>query len=244
MPSSGCSAKGGAPEGDHASPEFDAFAKNYDQVLEECLGGDEATGAVEYFALGKALFLRRELGAGFSGRILDYGCGHGRVARHLRPLLPQAALHGFDISAKTIEEAKTCAPQGLTLTCELADLACGYDAVMAAGVLHHVDPAQRPDFIANLAARLAPGGRLFIFEHNTYNPVTRMVVDRCIFDRGVTLSPPRRTLELLAAAGLVDMRLKYVFFIPPALRGLRFIENGLGWCPLGAQYVAMARRAR
>lgn len=249
MPSNGCHASGGArrgeqqtPENGTDSPEFDAFAKSYDQLLEECLGGDEDSGAVEYFAQGKALFMRRQLGACFSGSILDYGCGHGRVSRHLRPLLPKATLHGFDISAKTISEAKSCVPQGVVLTSDLSELSPGYAAVMAAGVLHHVAPAERPAFVSGLASRLAPGGRLFIFEHNTYNPVTRMVVDRCVFDRGVTLSPPSRTLRLLASAGLGSLRLRFVFFIPPALRKLRFIENALGWCPLGAQYVAMGQQ--
>jgi SAM-dependent methyltransferase len=35
--------------------------------------------------------------------VLDFGCGYGRVARHLRPMFPNAALHVSDIEREAVE---------------------------------------------------------------------------------------------------------------------------------------------
>src|SRR5262245_27216903 len=40
-------------------------------------------------------------------RVLDFGCGHGRVARHLRAMFPQAQLHFSDIDASAVEFCAT-----------------------------------------------------------------------------------------------------------------------------------------
>ncbi len=36
-------------------------------------------------------------------RVLDFGCGHGRVARHLRAMFPEAELHFADIDRSGVE---------------------------------------------------------------------------------------------------------------------------------------------
>ncbi|MBI5519086.1 MAG: class I SAM-dependent methyltransferase [Desulfovibrio sp.] len=224
-----------------SSPEFDEFAQSYDAVLENCLGGEDSSGAVEHFARGKALYLAQLLGAGFSGAILDYGCGHGRVARHLLEVLPKAAVQGYDISEKTIASADPELRKRARLTSRQEDLAPSYDLVLAAGVLHHIPPAERPGFLMALKARLAPGGRLVFFEHNPRNMLTRRVVERCIFDKGVVLCDAGEMRALLAGAGLGVERLDYISFVPPALASLRGLERLLTWCPLGAQYAAVGR---
>lgn len=224
-----------------SSPEFDEFAQSYDALLENCLGGEESSGAVEYFARGKALYLAGLLGAGFTGGILDYGCGHGRVARHLLDVLPRAAVQGYDISEKTIASADPELRRRARLTARQDELAPRYDVVLAAGVLHHIPPAERPGFLAALAARLAPGGRLVFFEHNPRNALTRRVVQRCIFDKGVVLCTAPEVRALLAGAGLAVERLDYISFVPPALAPLRGVERLLTWCPFGAQYAAVGR---
>lgn len=220
-----------------ATPEFDDFAQDYDKIVDGCLGGNAGTSAVEYFAEGKALYLQRLLGKDFKGTILDYGCGHGRVARHLLKVFPKAQIHGFDISTQTIAATDKALRQQVLFTSSESDLLPAYDLIILAGVLHHVQPNERRTFMATLAGRLAPEGRLTVFEHNPRNPLTRRVVANCIIDRGVVLSCPADTQAVMATANLRAASLEYISFIPPALRALRGLERFLAYCPLGGQYV-------
>jgi cyclopropane fatty-acyl-phospholipid synthase-like methyltransferase len=38
-----------------------------------------------------------------AARILDWGCGHGRIIRHFDELVPDAELHGVDIDADNVD---------------------------------------------------------------------------------------------------------------------------------------------
>ena len=49
----------------------------------------------------------------------------------------------------------------------------GFDLVFVAGVFHHIPPEERQGAADAVAAHMAPGGSLVVFEHNPYNPVTR-----------------------------------------------------------------------
>ena len=225
------------------APEFDSFAQSYDEILENSLGRKGPLSSVEYFAEGKAQYIWRLLGDRFMGTILDYGCGHGRVARQLLKLFPAARIHGYDISAKTIDAAEETLRRQVLLTSVEADLLPDYDLLVVAGVLHHVQPGERVPFMAALRDRLSPSGRLLVFEHNPLNPVTRRIVAHCIIDRGAVLSTPTQTSAVMAAAGLRATALDYISFAPPRLRCLRPLERFLSRCPLGAQYVMTARHA-
>ena len=43
------------------------------------------------------------------------------------------------------------------------------------------------------------------------------------------------------AAGFTDVTLRWTLFFPAILGALRPLERGLGWLPLGAQYMLVAR---
>ena len=87
-------------------------------------------------------------------------------------------------------------------------------------------------------------GRLFVFEHNPLNPLTRHAVNTCAFDEHakLVLAPAmrRRALE----AGFPSATVRYRIFFPNALRRLRPLETKLAWLPLGAQYYVMAQKSR
>ena len=96
-----------------------------------------------------------------------------------------------------------------------------------------------------LAQRMKPGSRLVIWEHNPFNPVTRLLVRMCPFDGDARLLTLNATRTLLRRNGFRPLQHAYVNLFPP--RWLRFaawaaVENKLGGLPLGAQYWAMFER--
>lgn len=103
-----------------------------------------------------------------SGRsALDVGCGAGLLAEPLARM--GAAMTGVDAAPENIAAAREhAAGQGLAMTYfagELAALPAGqFDLVTSMEVVEHVtDPAA---FIAELAARLAPGGLMILSTPN------------------------------------------------------------------------------
>jgi SAM-dependent methyltransferase len=116
-----------------------------------------------------------------------------------------------------------------------------HDVCFAICVFHHVPRSQRRALIEEMKRVCRPGGVLAIFEHNPWNPLTRRAVRDCEFDADAELLTRRETTRLLADAGLAP-RGRYIEFFTREGRLLRRVEAGLGWLPLGAQYVVFARR--
>ena len=85
---------------------------------------------------------------------------------------------------------------------------------------------------------------LAIYEHNPFNPLTRLAVSRCEFDEGVELLGRAETEAMLRAAGLAPAESRYVAFFPWRGRAFRAVERVLARLPLGAQYVVAGVRAR
>lgn len=111
-------------------------------------------------------------------RVLDVGCGNGRLARYLlgRASVPVSLL-GIDSCAALLERARAGTPAGadvryvegdvlaqadLTLPAAVRD-AAPFDLVALFGFLHHVPGADtRRRLLARLADALAPGGLLAV----------------------------------------------------------------------------------
>jgi hypothetical protein len=110
--------------------------------------------------------------------------------------------------------------------------------------VHHVLPADRPGLAAELARVAAPGGLVVLFEHNPWNPLTRLAVSRCAFDDDAVLLGRGETRSLLAAAGLDPVEARYILFFPWSGELLRSIERRLGRLPLGAQHYSAAAKRR
>ncbi len=220
------------------SSGFDAFAGEYREMLDRSVSLSGESG--EYFAEVKAHYLTSVLGEDFRGLLLDFGCGIGLLTRLLVKHFPQSEVDGFDISRTSVEQIELELARRATFTSNADELRVDYDAIVVANVLHHVKPEERPATMAFLAARLARNGRLFIFEHNPLNPVTRAAVDRCPFDEDAVLLRKNEAVRLLRNAGLKIERTQYIVFFPRFLRALRPLERYLGWWPIGAQYALVA----
>jgi SAM-dependent methyltransferase len=220
---------------------FDRFAGDYRQVLDRsvAVSGEDSS----YFAEYKARYLGRVLGASFSGKVLDFGCGVGLLSRFLKKHLPAIQLDGYDVSQDSIRQVdRALNAQGI-FTSDASQLARDYRLIVIANVMHHIAPDDRSGMIRELAERLDRGGMLAIFEHNPVNPVTRWVVERCPFDDDAVLLPAGETLAYIAQAKLTLKRRDYIVFLPHFCAWLRPLESWFPWLSLGAQYAVMAEKS-
>ena len=200
-----------------------------------------------FFTRGKAKrlleILRRRGCEPAQMRLLDIGCGVGLIHRHIAGEF--AELVGTDVAHDALKTAWRNNPSvsyreqiGQQLPVE----AGAFDAVTTVCVMHHVPPDQRPRFIAEARAALRPGGWLMVFEHNPWNPLTRLAVARCPFDFDAVLIDPVRMTRILREAGFVDVAREFLFFTPFANTFAVRLEDKLRAVPAGAQYVAIGRR--
>ncbi|MGE5493129.1 MAG: class I SAM-dependent methyltransferase [Actinomycetota bacterium] len=218
-----------------SSVDFDDYADRYEQLLEQQLAFFSADRG--YFSDYKARLLSRVLDRA-PERILDFGCGVGLTLPYLASRFPRSRLCATDISRRSLDFVARSHP-GVEVIPD-GDLdSRRFDLVLAAGVFHHVPPAERPRVLARIAGLLAPGGSLCVFEHNPYNPVTRHLVATCPFDADASLLSRRQMAGLMAAAGLAPRRAGYCLFFPPGLAGLARIDPALAWLPLGGQYFVL-----
>jgi SAM-dependent methyltransferase len=117
-----------------------------------------------------------------------------------------------------------------------------FDVVFSACVFHHIAHEEHAMWLRELHRITKPGGLIAIFEHNPLNPLTVHAVNTCPFDVNAKLLFASNLAQRLAEAGWASPRIRYNLFFPRRLALLRPIEDKLGWLPLGAQYVALARK--
>lgn len=219
---------------------FDRFSAQYTEILDAStrISGEGSA----YFSEYKAQYVARSVTTSFSGKILDFGCGVGLLAGFVKKYLCRAELHGFDVSSASIGMVDRALVAQGRFTSDLAAIDAEYDLILLSNVLHHVAVASRQRTVVRLREHLSPGGRLIVFEHNPVNPLTRLVVAGCPFDKGVHLLPPREVSAYMREAGLRLRRHDYIVFFPRPLAWLRPLEARLSWCPLGAQYALAGER--
>jgi ubiquinone/menaquinone biosynthesis C-methylase UbiE len=103
------------------------------------------------------------------GRVLEVGCGAGRLTGHLINLATE--VHGIDISEPMIDHCRRTFPQGTFRVADLRDLR-GYedgyfDAVFASfNVIDLVSPEERGAALDSWRRVLAADGTLLMSSHN------------------------------------------------------------------------------
>jgi ubiquinone/menaquinone biosynthesis C-methylase UbiE len=221
--------------------EFDRFAEDYTRLHQQSI---RVTGEdVDFFAAYKVQDMR-EVWLGAEGSephdILDFGGGVGASAPHLSRLFPKAQITIADVSRRSLEMAESRGVvrvstrhfDGKTLPFDDAS----FDMALAACVFHHIDRNAHVASMAEIRRVLRRGGRLMLFEHNPWNPLTRRAVNTCPFDLNAVLITAPELKRRMEAAGFASVSTAYRIFFPNLLKSLRPLEAYMTWLPLGAQY--------
>lgn len=226
-------------------PTFDAYGETYDEVMKKSIGFMGQNH--DYYTQAKATcildVLRRKFGDTKKLQVLDVGCGVGKTDGFLFPDFGK--LSGVDVSSASIERARCEHPQihyevydGYTLP--FADET--FDAAFLICVLHHVVPLERAALLKEVRRILKPDGVLLVFEHNPLNPLTRLAVFRCEFDRDAQLLPRNLSARLLEEAETSVFEQSYILVSPFKIKGGEWIERKCRRIPIGAQYYVAARK--
>ena len=225
--------------------EFDDYATGYAQDVERAVafsGKDHA-----FFLRAKAEYLNESLSrrgiVPSDCDLLDIGCGIGRFHRYLREF---GSVTGIDESEAMLVRARADNPTVRYLGSDARLLPLSdesFDVVLAINVFHHVLPSDRPGMIREMARVCRSGGFVVLMEHNPLHPLTRYVTSRCPCDRDARLLGRSETTALLEkSAGLEEIEVGYLLFVPSERRLARFLERSLRRVPAGAQYCAIGRR--
>jgi SAM-dependent methyltransferase len=224
--------------------DFDQRADTYDVELNRGLSvsGEEK----EYFARGRIKWLRHRLQqlSASPAAAMDYGCGNGDTAILLRDMLQLSSVVGVDVSARSLELARSrhSGPSCRFLTIEQHVPGSNLDLVYCNGVFHHIRVPQRPSAVDYVFRCLRAGGLFALWENNPWNPGTRYVMSRIPFDRDSVTIPPPQAARLLEAQGFEIIGVNYLFVFPRFLKSLRFMEPYACRLPLGAQYQVLCRK--
>ena len=235
---------------------FDQVARDYEKIHNQSLPPGVHSAD---FIRQRAARVTRWICEAYSGKefcYLDFGCGNGRMLKFLldsdalKPLLEQARLKlfGFDTSVESINEARSLI--GDERVCLVSDLNhlpgdVRFDFVISCHVFHHIPPAERAETVERLASWMNPASRLVIWEHNPFNPITRLLVKTCPFDGDARLLTLNTTKTLFGENSFRYREHAYVNVFPPRwlrLDAVSAIEVKLSRLPIGAQYWAMFER--
>jgi SAM-dependent methyltransferase len=227
--------------------EFDKFADEYRNLHAANI---KVTGEdPEFFAEYKVIDIAAELARDrvVARTALDFGAGVGYSVPFFARHLPAARVTCLDVSRKSL--AVGAARHGAAAEFRHFD---GkripypddtFDVALASCVFHHIPHDEHVALLAEIRRVLTPGGRLFVFEHNPLNPLTRHAVNTCVFDEHAKLVLAPTMRRRARDAGFAAADVNYRIFFPHALRRLRPLEAKLTWLPLGAQYYVAARKA-
>lgn len=219
--------------------DFDQYKDTYRNEVENAIGF-VGTG-VDFFTRAKVAQLieltTRRLGHPSHFKVLDVGCGVGLTERHLVDTF--GSVWGVDVSEQSVQLATRAHPRAHFRTCQHEQLPfqdSEFDVAFAMCVMHHVLPEQWPGFLSEMQRVTRPGGLSVIFEHNPYNPLTRLAVSRCPFDADAVLLSMRQLRRLFTQTGFQQLEGRYILFFPWHARILQWLEGRLGWLCLGGQY--------
>ena len=229
--------------------EFDKYAKDYDQMHATNVQASGYTPAFfdEYKVKEIARLLSSRGKQHNPLHILNFGCGIGKSEQYLHKYFPYASIVAADVSADSLDIARE---NNKGLNCirwehisETDGLAFGdtFDVIFIANVFHHIPHSEHIRILKDLRSHLRPGGSLFMFEHNPWNPITVKTIKDCPFDVDAVLLSPSYSKRIYENSGFSGTSIRFTLFFPSFVSFLRPIEPFLSWLPMGAQYYIEAK---
>lgn len=224
---------------------FDDYVESYKNEVDDSIGfiGQD----VDFFIEIKAELLLKLADKNFRDlsaiKVLDIGSGVGLVDSFLKGKIKN--LYGVDVEEGVVEKAKYNNPEvnySIYNGSKLPFEDNTFDLCFAINVVHHVPPSLWENFLQEMRRVLKPGGLAAVFEHNPLNPLTRLAVARCEFDRDAVLLHHGKIKSLFKTAGLKLFEDKFIVFFPFKAKLFRGIESAIGWLPLGAQHYVTGKK--
>ena len=225
--------------------EFDKFADEY--YVSHAAGIAISGESPDYFSEYKIVDIAREWrlaprAATSPIEILDFGAGIGNSVPYVQKHLAGEHLTCLDLSQRSLKVAEGRFPEQASYVhfdgTRIPFPEDHFDIAYAMCVFHHIDHADHAALLQELRRVIRPGGCLFVFEHNPYNPLTVRIVNTCPFDENAHLIGGSEMKQRLLSAGFSSAKIRYRVFFPHFLRWLRPLEGALAWLPLGGQYYA------
>jgi ubiquinone/menaquinone biosynthesis C-methylase UbiE len=225
--------------------DFDAYAKDYRSIHTENV---RLSGADSFYFAEMKVKLLLQFETNVPLHILDIGCGDGTSEMYMNKYFSSWQLDAIDISSQSIDEAKS----KNILNChfqmydgkEIPYADKSFDVIFIAGVLHHINFHLHNNLIKEVNRVLKQDGRLYLFEQNPLNPVTKHLVKTCVFDKDAKLLKNTYTEKLLRENNFDINKKQFIIFFPRKgiLSKLIFLEKYLQWLPLGGQYFIVAKK--
>jgi 2-polyprenyl-3-methyl-5-hydroxy-6-metoxy-1,4-benzoquinol methylase len=210
---------------------FNKYSNSYEKVTQKKLNFFNKSR--EYFDSYKVKTIKENLGNNIES-ILDYGSGIGLATKFFLDFFPAARIYAYDISDESIKILKESYPNINTNQKEIFNRK--FDLITCFGVFHHINKEERLKYLKLISNMLKDTGKLFIFEHNPYNPVTRHIVSNCPYDENVELISMKEFISYAKKEKLLVCNKGYTLFFPERLKYFRKFEKKIRWLPLGGQY--------
>ena len=225
--------------------DFDAFADDYRNIHTQNI---RLSGVDSYYFAEMKVKLLRPFESNSNLQILDVGCGDGTTEYFMHQYFPKWVLKGIDVSGESIKEAHQKNIEAAVFKVydgtHIPERDNSIDVVFIAGVLHHVAYELHLKMMQEVHRVLKLGGRLYLFEHNPLNPVTKYLVNTCVFDKDAKLLRSGYCTSILKTARLSIKKMDFIIFFPRKgiLSKFIFLEKYLRWLPLGGQYFVRATK--
>lgn len=220
--------------------EFDKYSKNYKQLLKNSF--PKLFKNIDYYAeykVKKLFNLRKKLK---TKSILDFGCGIGLSHKFFFKYFSKIKLWGFDESSYSLQEAKKNS-ENISFVSKLNKIPKNYfDVIFVSNVFHHIDEKKHKITLNNLKSFLKINGSIYIFEHNRFNPITKIIFSKSILDNNAKMVPVQNFYKLAKSCKMKVIKKKYILFFPAMLSFFNIFDKIIEWLPLGTQYLIILKK--